>query len=136
MIKMSNSYFTQRGAQDSALGLMIGRCSLDSQHGRPSRHPTNVGCALFRHTNIDLRSNTNQRPKRKKWTREDNQLALHCYFRSNPTQRGYRERMKEIWQEVSIFQTTSQRLADQVRTIMKKVWVSELEIIEIHQKHK
>ena len=34
----------------------------------------------------------------------------------------------------SIFQTTSQRLADQVRTIMKKGWFSELEIIEIHQK--
>ena len=35
MIKMSNSYFTQRGAQDSDLGVMIGRCSLDSQHGWP-----------------------------------------------------------------------------------------------------
>ena len=42
--------------------------------------------------------------------------------------------MMEIWQELSIFQTTSQRLADQVRTIMKKGWFSELEIIEIHQK--
>ena len=40
----------------------------------------------------------------------------------------------EIWQKLSIFQTTSQRLADQVRTIMKKGWFSELEIIEIHQK--
>ena len=40
----------------------------------------------------------------------------------------------EIWQELFIFQTTSQRLADQVRTIMKKGWFSELEIIEIHQK--
>ena len=40
----------------------------------------------------------------------------------------------EIWQELSIFQTTSQRLDDQVRTLMKKGWFSELEIIEIHQK--
>ena len=40
----------------------------------------------------------------------------------------------EIWQELSNFQTTSQRLADQVRTIMKKGWFSELEIIEIHPK--
>ena len=40
----------------------------------------------------------------------------------------------EIWQELSIFQTTSQRLANQVRTIMKKGWFSEFEIIEIHQK--
>ena len=40
----------------------------------------------------------------------------------------------EIWQELSIFKTTSQRLADQVRTILTKGWFSELEIIEIHQK--
>ena len=134
MIKTSNSYFTQRGSQDSDLGVMIGRCSLDSQHGRPDRHHANVGCSLFRYTNNDSMNPTNQRPKRKTWTREDNQLALHCYFMSNPTQRGYRKRMMEIWQELSIFQTTIQRLADQVRTIMKKGWFSELEIIEIHQK--
>ena len=63
----------------------------------------------------------NRRPKRKAWTREDNQLALHCYFRSNPTQRGYWKRMMEIWQEHSNFQTTCQRLADQVRTMIKSV---------------
>ena len=131
---MSNSYFTQRGAQDSDLGIMIGRCSLDSLHGRPVRHPANVGCSLFRYTNNDSMNPTNQRLKRKTWTREDNQHILHCYFKSNPTQRGYRERMMEIWQELSIFQTTSQRLADQVRTIMMKGWFSELEIVEIHQK--
>ena len=130
---MSNSYFTQRGTQDSDLGVMISRCSLDSQHRRPDRHPANVGCSIFRYTNNDSTNPTNQRPKRKTWTREDNQLALHCYFKSNPTQRGYRKRMMEIWQELSIFQT-SQRFADQVRTILKKGWFSELEIIEIHQK--
>ena len=77
---------------------------------------------------------TNQRPKRKTCTREDNQLALHCYFKCNSTQRGYTKRMMEIWQELSIFQTTSLGLADQVRMIMKKGWFSELEIIEIYQK--
>ena len=131
---MSNSYFTQRGAQDSDLGVMIGRCSLDSQHGRPDRHPANVGCSLFRYTNSDLKNRTNQRPRRKTWTWEENQLALHCYFTSNPTQRGCRKRRMEIWQELSNVQITSQRLADQVRTIMKKGWFLELEIIEIHQK--
>ena len=40
----------------------------------------------------------------------------------------------EIWRELSNFQTISQRLADQVRTIIKKGWFSDLEIIEIHQK--
>ena len=39
----------------------------------------------------------------------------------------------KIWQELSNFQTTSQRLADQVKTVLKKGWFSDLEIIEIHQ---
>ena len=42
--------------------------------------------------------------------------------------------MIEIWQECSNFQTTSQRLADQVGTIIKKGLFSDLEVIEIHQK--
>ena len=42
--------------------------------------------------------------------------------------------MIEIWQEYASFQTTSERLADQVRTIINKVWFSDLEILEIHQK--
>ena len=40
----------------------------------------------------------------------------------------------EIWQELSNFQTTSQRLADQVRAIIKKGWFTDLGILEIHQK--
>ena len=131
---MSHSDITQRGTQASSWGVMIGWSFLDSQHGRPDCHPANVGNSFFRYTNGDLRNHTNQRPKRKEWTRENNQLALHCYFRSNPTQRGYRKRMMEIYQEHSNFQTTSQRLADQVRTIIKNGWFSDLEKIEIHQK--
>ena len=42
--------------------------------------------------------------------------------------------MIEIWQECAKFQTTSQRLVDQVRTIIKKGWFSDLEILKIHQK--
>ena len=42
--------------------------------------------------------------------------------------------MMEIWQEFSNFQKTSQRLADQVRTLIRKGWFSNIEIIEIHQK--
>ena len=42
--------------------------------------------------------------------------------------------MFEIWQECSRFQTTSQRLADQFRTITKKGWFSDLELPEIHKK--
>ena len=34
----------------------------------------------------------------------------------------------------SSFQTTSQRVAYQIRTIIKKGWFSDLKILEIHQK--
>ena len=42
--------------------------------------------------------------------------------------------MIETWQQCSNFKTTNQRLADQVRTIIKKGWFYDVEIIEIHQK--
>ena len=134
MIKMSNHNITLRGTQATGLGVMIGRCSQYSQHGRSDRHPTNVGCFFFRYRNDDVTNHKDQRPTRKTWTREDYQLALQWYFRSNPSQRGYRKRMIEIWQECAKFQTTSQRLANQVRTIIKKGWFSDLELLEFHKK--
>ena len=42
--------------------------------------------------------------------------------------------MIEIWQEYAKFQTTSQRQANQVRTMIKKGWFSDLELQEIHHK--
>ena len=95
MIKMSNHNITQLWTQAAGLGVMIGRCSPDSQHRRNGRHPTKVGCSFFKYINDDVRNHNDQRLKRKTWTREDNQLALQCYFRSNPSQRGYRKRMIE-----------------------------------------
>ena len=132
---MSNHNITQRGTQAAGLGVMICRCSPDSLHERPDRSPTNVGCSFFRYINDDVTNHYEQKPKRRTWTREENQLVLERYFRSNPSQRGYRKRMMEIWQERSTFQTTSQRLADQVRTMMKKGWFSELGLLEIHKKN-
>ena len=109
MIKISNLNITKFRTQATGLRVMIDRCSLDSHHGRPDRHPANVDCSLFRYTS----NHNNQRPKCKTWTREDNQLALHCYFKSNPSQRDYKKRMIEIWQECASFQTIRQRLPNQ-----------------------
>ena len=75
-------------------------------------------------------SQMTRKPKTR--TRENNKLKIQCYFRSNPTQRGYRIRMIEILQECASFQTTSQKLADQVRKIIKNGWFSDLEILKIH----
>ena len=41
--------------------------------------------------------------------------------------------MREIWTGFGRFKTTNQRLADQVRTVTKNGWFSDLEILEIHQ---
>ena len=42
--------------------------------------------------------------------------------------------MIEIWAKSIRFSTTNQRLADQIRMILKKSWFSHLEILEIcHQ---
>ena len=84
--------------------------------------------------NDDVTNPNQERPKRRTWTWEENQLTLECYFRSSSLQRGYRKRMIEIWPEHSTFQTTSQRLADQFRTILKKGWFSDLEFLETHKK--
>ena len=42
--------------------------------------------------------------------------------------------MIETWQECAKFPTTSLRLTDQVKKIIRKGWFSDLEILEIHQK--
>ena len=41
--------------------------------------------------------------------------------------------MIEIWTEFGGFKATNQRIADQVWTIAKNGWFSDLEILEIHQ---
>ena len=76
MIKISNCNSTQRGTQATGLGVMVGRCSPDSQHGRPDYHPMNVGCSFFRYINDDVTNQNEQRPKRRTWTREENHLVL------------------------------------------------------------
>ena len=39
--------------------------------------------------------------------------------------------MREVWAESSRFDTTSQRLADQARMILRNGWSSDLKILEI-----
>ena len=51
---------TQCGTQSMDLGVMIGRDTPASQHGRIDRHPANVGYSLFRYMNNDLRNHKDQ----------------------------------------------------------------------------
>ena len=42
------------------------------------------------------------------------------------------EEEEEIWEDFARFRITSQRLVDQVGTIIKQCWFSDDEILEIH----
>ena len=83
----------------------------------PERHPAND----------ELNNYTNQGHQHKKWTKEDYKLPLHYYS-------FYITQHKESRKIYATFQTISLRLTDQVWTIRKKGWFSDLEILEIHQK--
>ena len=72
---MPNLNITKRGTHSTSLGVMISRCSPDSQHGRPSRHPANAGCSLFKCMNDHIINHNDERPKRKTWTRKT--IILH-----------------------------------------------------------
>ena len=138
---MMNRKLNQHEAQTTGLGVMIGWCILVSQHVGSNRQLANVSCSSFRYTNDSFFRCTNdeqidhlnQRPQRRKWTREDNKLALHSYFRSIPAKRGNRKIMIEIWAEFDRFKVTNQRLDYKIRTITKNSWFYDLETLEIHQ---
>ena len=131
---MTNQNVVECGIQTTGLlSVMISKCSFDSHQGGFDLHPVNVNNSFSRYTNDGLINFSNQRLQRRKGTRKDNKLALHCNFLSKPTLKGYRKRMMDIWEECACFTTTSQILADQSRIIIKKGWFSDLEILEIYQ---
>ena len=131
--KMTNQNITQCGTQTAGLGVIIGKCSLIANMEDLFGILQMLDTLFFRYTNDKQSNPSNQRLQCRKCTREDNKPVLYCYFRSNPTQRGYRKRMIEIWLEYARFKTTNQMLTDQVRNIINKGWFSDLEILEIHQ---
>ena len=74
------------------------------------------------------------RTGRKKWEKEVNKVVIECWIRSDPTTRGYRKRMKRIWDEKGLFQANEQRIVDQARMIRVNGWLTDIEIEEIRRK--
>ena len=66
---------------------------------------------------------------RKRWMKDENREIWRCY-----RMRGYRKRMHNIWHERNNAPQTEQRLADQIRGIMKNNWLSVIEREEIEKK--
>ena len=92
-------------------GVRPGRVSGGRQPD-PGRHPTTA---------------------RIRWSKETNKLVMKCYLMSQPKKWGYRSRMLDIWDRQGGARVSEQRLADQARLIMKKGWLTQLEIEELER---
>ena len=69
---------------------------------------------------------------RHRWTREENQEVLFCYYSSRPEDRGYRSRLYSVWSERNpafpVANITEQRLADQALSLLRRKAFSQLEL--------
>jgi len=110
--KIANNGVNETGTKGE--GLSPGRCLMAQQH-EPGRHQATA------------------RRIRRKWSQEDNRIVMECYYRSEPGRIGYRKRMHNIWTSKDMFPVTEQRLIDQKSQIIKKQWLSNLELEEIKQ---
>ena len=70
---------------------------------------------------------------RRKWSKNDNKIAMDCYIKSEPDKRGYRRRMISLWQDKGMFEISEQRLADQISTIKRNQWLTNVEIEEMRR---
>ena len=90
---------------------LSGRCS---RHGNIGRHHAN--------------------PVISKWTNQEDKTVMECYLLSEPKIRGYRKRMLSLGLQKGMFWVSEQRLVDQVNTIRRNSWMTELEIEELGRK--
>ena len=58
---------------------------------------------------------------------------MECYQLNGPKVRGYRKRMLSLWLSKGMFWVSEQRLVDQVNTIRKNKWMTELKIEELER---
>ena len=103
----------------------------------PSRERLSLGRGSVR-TQADLGRHpvtAQGKPRQRKvWSQEENKILMECYLRSQPDIRGYRKRMVEVWNSRGMFSVSEQRLADQVRQIKEKGWLTTIEIEELSRK--
>ena len=81
-----------------------------------------------------LPDSSEDRNSRQKWEKRVNRIVIELWLCSEPNKRGYRQRLKRLWDEFGVFKATEQRLACQARTIRLNEWLTSLEIEEINQK--
>lgn len=117
MSVMSKSNLLNNGvneARASSKSLSPCKCPMGDQ-STPGRHPTTA-----------VRT-------RRKWSQQDNKSVIECFYRSNPKKAGYGKRMYALWIEMGMFNVTEQRQMDQKNQILKKQWLTEIELEEIER---
>ena len=60
-------------------------------------------------------------------------VVIQGYYKNEQGRNGYRERMHAIWNEMGMLIVTEQRLVDQNNNILKRKWLSDLELKEIQR---
>ena len=60
-------------------------------------------------------------------------VAIQCYYRNEYGTNGYRKIMHVIWNEMRMFNVTEQRLIHHKNNILKRKWLSDLELDEIQR---
>ena len=122
-VKMSNKSKPNKGmneAEASSEGLLPGKCPIGEQDG-PSHH----------------RTTADRRTTRRKWSQEENSsnamLLQKSVWESQYGRNGYRKRMHVTWNEMGMFNVTEQRLVGQKNNILKRKWLSDLELEEIQR---
>jgi len=72
---------------------------------------------------------------KRRWARCDNMALLECYYSSNPSQRGYMQRMRAEWLLRSPqSRLTTKQLVAQCSNIHKRQLLSQLEIDEVQRR--
>ena len=59
------------------------------------------------------------------------QTLMILYYRSDPSQSGYRSRHHSLWKDTNLFIRTEQQLADQARSIQQNNLLSDIDLLEI-----
>ena len=66
-----------------------------------------------------------------KWSHSENRMLWKCYVESNPAQKGYMNRLYDLWKNNEMRELSAQRLSVQVRNIKSKNILSTVEREEI-----
>ena len=117
-VKMSNKSKPNNSVNEAGVsreGLSPGRSPIGEQDG--PGHRRTVG----------------DRTTRRKWSQKEKRVVMQCYYKSEYGRNGYRKRMHVIWNEIGMFNVTEQWLVDQKNNILKRKWLSDLELEEIQR---